>query len=449
VRTAWTISGYSTSHDGGKTWTSGFIPPAAGSPFTFGDPSLGVDRAGNFYYATLGDDGHNNLTIQVNKSTDGGSTFAPAKIVQVDNGGDKEWLAVGPNPSDLTKDNEYVTWSSFQPMDGVQLRFGRSTDGGQTWTSKTIYAPGQNPDPTFPTNAIQFSNPFVDPANGTLYVPFLHFSNSDTDFIQVMVSHDGGDTFSFLHFNIAGTPDPTLLPLVQPGELIDCGTNGGFRLTVHSGADQGGGRFGLHRYRDASRLTVQPAFAARNGILYLAWSQSDSPFFGDPSSHSNIMFIRSNDSGQTWTTPIQVNPTSSNDVQHVLPALAIDSDPQSVHITYYTQHADGGIDVDMANSHDRGTTFPANRLVRVSSVTTALPPTNTVVSGNLTTNYDRAIRPCYALGEYQSVESANGRLHVAWGDMRNTVQQPVNPLDPISGLLHQQTDVFYQQVKAP
>jgi hypothetical protein len=78
-----------------------------------------------------------------------------------------------------------------------------------------------------------------------------------------------------------------------------------------------------------------------------------------------------------------------------------------------------------------------------------LPPTNTVVSGNLTTNYDRAIRPCYALGEYQSVESANGRLHVAWGDMRNTVQQPVNPLDPISGLLHQQTDVFYQQVKAP
>lgn len=24
-----------------------------------------------------------------------------------------------------------------------------------------------------------------------------------------------------------------------------------------------------------------------------------------------------------------------------------------------------------------------------------------------------------------------------------------NPLDPISGLLHPQTDVFYQQVKAP
>jgi hypothetical protein len=202
---------------------------------------------------------------------------------------------------------------------------------------------------------------------------------------------------------------------VQPGGLIDCGSTGGFRLAISSGADQGG-QFGLPRPPLASRLTVQPAFAARNGILYMAWNKSDSPFFGDPSSHSNIMFIRSNNGGQTWTSPIQVNPTGSNDTQHV---------------------------------HDRVNTFPANRNVRVTGVASPLPPSNITLNTTTTTNYDRSIRPCYALGEYQSVESANGRLHVAWGDMRNTVQQPVNALDPISGLLHQQTDVFYQQVKAP
>src|SRR5205085_6953120 len=394
----------------------------------------------------LGDDGQNNVTIQVNKSTNGGRTFGAAKIVQVDNGGDKEWLAVGPSPSDLTKDNVYVTWTSFQST-GSQIRFGKSTDGGQTWTTKTIYAPGQNADPTFPTNAVQFSNPYVDPANGALYVPFMHFSNADTDFIQVMVSYDGGNTFSLLHFNVPGTPDSTLLPTVQPGALIDCGTNGGLRLAISSGANQGG-RFGLPRPPQASRLTVQPAFAARNGILYMAWNKSDSQFFGDPSSHSNIEFIRSNDGGQTWTTPIQVNPTVANDTQHVLPSLALDSDAQSVHISYYTQHADGTVDLDMANSHDRGNTFPASRTVRVTGVASPLPPTNVTLNASTTTNYDRSIRPCYALGEYQSVDSANGRLHAAWGDTRNTVQQPVNSLDPISGLLHQQTDVFYQQVKA-
>jgi hypothetical protein len=450
IRTAWTISGFSTSNDGGKTWTSGFVPPSPGATFTFGDPSLGVDRAGNFYYATLGADPALNTTIQVNKSTDGGRTFGPPKVLDVSNGDDKEWLAVGPNPSDLTKDNLYVTWTNFRANgSGSDLRFGRSTDGGQTWTTKTIFTPGTNPDPTFPTSFIQFSNPYVDPANGALYVPYLHFSNADSDFIQVMVSYDGGNTFSFLHFNIAGAPDSTLLPLVQPGELTDCG-NGGIRLTIHGTASVPG-RFGLTAYRDATRLTAQPAFAARNGILYLAWNTSDSPFFGDPASHSNIMFIRSNDGGQTWTTPLQVNPTSANDTQHVLPSLTLDNDPQSVHITYYTQHADGGVDLDMANSHDRGNTFPSSRTVRVTGVTSPLPPSNNVLSTApfTTTNYDRSIQPCYALGEYQSVESANGRLHVAWGDTRNTVQQPVNALDPLSGVTHQQTDVFYQQVKAP
>jgi hypothetical protein len=449
VRTAWTISGYSTSNDGGKTWTSGFVPPSAGATFTFGDPSLGVDRAGNFYYATLGADPAENTTVQVNKSTDGGRTFGPAKVLDINNGDDKEWLAVGPNPSDLTKDNLYVTWTTFRADgSGSDLRFGKSTDGGQTWTTKTIFTPTENADPTFPTSFVTFSNPYVDPANGALFVPFAHFSNADTDFIQVMVSYDGGNTFSFLHFNIAGTPDSTLLPLVQPGAFTDCGPGGG-RLTIH-GSFSVPGR-GVPAWRDASRLTIQPAFAARNGVLYMAWSQSDSQFFGDPSSHSNIMFIRSDNGGQTWTTPIQVNPTAANDTQHVLPSLAIDSDPQSVHITYYTQHADGGVDLDMANSHDRGNTFPANKNVRVSAVSSPLPPSNVrlLTTTFSTTNYDRSIQPCYALGEYQSVQSANGRLHVAWGDPRNTVQQPVNALDPLSGVTHQQTDVFYQQVKTP
>ena len=43
------LSGFSTSNDGGKTWTSGSMPPMPGSIFTFGDPSVGVDRKGTFY----------------------------------------------------------------------------------------------------------------------------------------------------------------------------------------------------------------------------------------------------------------------------------------------------------------------------------------------------------------------------------------------------------------
>src|SRR5207245_2816112 len=144
--------------------------------------------------------------------------------------------------------------------------------------------------------------------------------------------------------------------------------------------------------------TVQPAFAARNGVLYLAWSNSDSPFFGDPASHSNVIFIRSDDGGNSWSSPIHVNPTVATDVQHVLPSLALDTDPNDVHVTYYTQHSDGTVDVDMANSHDRGSTFPADRTVRVTGTNFALAPTNVRLAAPSgfsypTTNYDRTIRP--------------------------------------------------------
>jgi len=65
-----------------------------------------------------------------------------------------------------------------------------------------------------------------------------------------------------------------------------------------------------------------------------------------------------------------------------------------------------------------------------------------------TTNYDRTIQPAYSLGEYLSVTAANGSVYALWGDARNTVTEPVNPLSPLSGKTHTQQDVFFQEIKA-
>jgi hypothetical protein len=314
--------------------------------------------------------------IAVNKSTDDGDTWSAGAIVRVDDASDKEWLAVGPDPFNKNRDNVYVTWTSFQST-ACQLRFGRSTDGGQTWTAKTIFVPTTDPNPTHPTNCLQFSNVVVDEITGSVYVPFLHFSNSDQDFIQVLRSDDAGETFKFLTFNVPGAPDATLLPVTQSGELTECGGNN-FRLTIHGTANAGPGRFGLPRYINASRMVTQPAFAARNSVLYLAWSNSTSPFFGVA-----------------------------------------------------------------ANS--------ASGTLRVTSTSFDLPPSNIPLTGAPTftaTNFDRQIAVCYALGEYQSVATANGSVYAAWGDMRNLITEPVNSLDPISGQVHSQEDVFFQKVKA-
>src|SRR5262249_14510712 len=130
--------------------------------------------------------------------------------------------------------------------------------------------------------------------------------------------------------------------------------------------------------------------------------------------------------GQTWSSPILVNPAVADDVRHVLPSLSIDRDPNDVHVLYYTQHTNGSVDVDLANSHDAGVSFPVDRTVRLTPASSNLPPTNVRLSppsrsSYVTTNYDRIVSPCYALGEYVGVSWANGAVHAAWGDTRNTI----------------------------
>jgi hypothetical protein len=455
------VLGFSNSTDGGQTWKSGSLPPVPGSSFTDGDPSLAVDRQGNIYAAGLGEDAKSRSTVQVNTSQDGGSTWSDAVVVQQDDGSDKPWIAVGPDPAlkncdNKNCDNVYVTWRSIQSK-GDQLRFGRLRliDSGATWSTKIIPVS----DPNLP-DSLSHSVPFVDVSTGILYIPFLHFGpeSFDQDFIRILISADAGQTFSFVNFNVTGAPDPTLLPIMPAGDVTDCGTSGGFRLTIHAGPDVGGGRQDNNgiirpRFVQASRLIHQPAFAARNGRLYLAWLSSRSDVFGDGAAGSDILFMRSDDGGASWTGPMQVNPTVPGDIHHVLPTLAINEEPSdlypTIYISYYTQHSDETVDVDMASSRNGGRSFTA---VRLTSAPFALAPTNIPLPTKQdpfnTTNYDRTFFPCYNLGEYMNAKVANGTSYVLWSDSRNTVTESMNLLDPLSGQMHPQQDVFFQAVKA-
>ena len=447
------FSAFSTSHDGGQTWTSGFVPPVSpDAPFTFGDPSLAMDRRGNIFYASLGTDATGaNGTIIINKSTDHGATFAAASVVAVDNGSDKEWLAIGPDPKVRARDNLYVTWTSFVTNAkgrtvASQLWLARSTDGGRTWSTKLLFAPV---DDGVNSAFIQFSNPVVDGANGRLYVPFLHFSNTDADNVRVLVSDDGGNNFRFLAFNVPGAVDARAYPNVTPGVLNDCG-NGGIRNVLHQGASAGTGRLGTFRYVQATRLITQPTTAVSGGRLVIALNSSTSPFFGDPDAGSEINLLSSKDGGNTWAPRLRVAASTPADPQHVHPAVSLDEDGSGAHVAYYAQQANEQLRTDIATLRvdDQRLRLVGSR--GLSDQAFDLTPSNipfpSPTNPFRTTNYDRTVVSCYDIGEYLSIgaggsDDGEGPL-AAWGDNRNTWTGPAGSAAPFT---HAQPDVFFSR----
>jgi hypothetical protein len=226
---------------------------------------------------------------------------------------------------------------------------------------------------------------------------------------------------------------------------MDCGTSGGFRTALHSGPDLGGGRFGLPVYRDATRLITQPSTAALNGKVVIVYNASSSATFGDPASHSEIRLVFSRDGGNTWLGPFTIAAATSTEPQHVLPTLSLRGIGQAIiaNVGYYAQLASGQLRVDAASTHIN----PAGPLTPVKVTQLSPPfdltPSNIPIGANLTTNYDRTIRPCYDIGEYMSAtQTGDGNTVFAWGDNRNQWTSP--PASPAAGT-HAQPDVFAAQ----
>jgi hypothetical protein len=382
-------------------------------------------------------------TVNVNKSTDKGDTFAAAVVAATDDGADKDWIAVGPDPFFRWRDNIYVTWTSFvvDPVTGEttnsEIWIARSIDGGNTYTTKPIFVPvddGQNS--AFAT----FSNPVVDASSGRLYVPFLHFSDSNADNVRVLVSDDGGITFRLLRFNVQGAVDANAYPNVTPGQLIDC-NGGGIRNALVAGADQGNGIGGLMRPKYATRLVTQPNAVAVGGSFAFVLNTSTSPLFGDPSAGSEINAVFSGDGGHSWSS-VKVAAATSSDPQHVHPAISMSGDGNTVNVSYYVQQSNQRLRTDIARLGVQGNNkLKLKDTSPLSTTTFSLTPSNIATSATTTTNFDRVIQPCYDIGEYQSLtrDVGDGSLFAAWGDNRNTWIGPTGSSAPGP---HAQPDVF-------
>jgi hypothetical protein len=355
------------SDDGGATWTT-VTPPrfslcTGGSFERATDPWVTFARNGDVYFQSLSFDSDPDIfggrhAILVSKSSDGGHTWGPVRVLIRDNElnafNDKNSMTADPTNARFA----YGIWDRlelFSPTAeqraavaaaignrdraaiaaGKALRemrlqaarsadaavvlpefkgptyFTRTIDGGSTWQRAfIIYDPGA--DNQTINNLVEVS------PSGVVIAFFTEILNLPNGNVRVNISFkrslDHG--FSFLP-----TRGRTIAHRIRPLASLPPDFLGVLTPDLREPV------------RDASIL-FDTAVDSSNGNLYLAWQ--DSSFSGGLV--DEIAFSMSQDSGQTWTAPVKINktPPRSNPFRQAafLPAIAVNRDGVLA-VTYY------------------------------------------------------------------------------------------------------------------
>jgi hypothetical protein len=184
--------GFATSSDGGKTWTSGYLPGLTnnykGGTFTAAsDAAVAYDaKHGVWMISTLPLTNDQGEAVATSISTDGLNWSKP---VIVDNSGsdDKNWITCDNTPSSPHYGNCYTEWD--EPGLGDLVFMSTSSDGGKTWSA------GMNSQDGV---AGLGGQPLVQP-NGTVVVPLSTLSS-----MVAFSSTNGGKSWTSRFWNADG-----------------------------------------------------------------------------------------------------------------------------------------------------------------------------------------------------------------------------------------------------
>lgn len=373
--------GYSTSHDGGLTWTRALIPnltQAVGGPyFRATDPVVAFDANNNVYISTdaATDPNFNNGVIAVTKSTDGGATFGQPMVAfqPADNSvfPDKEWVAVNTFGGTAPLGRILVTFTLFSNTNGNFHPIVRtySDDGGAHWS------PIANINSS--NTALQGSQPVFLP-NGNVAIVYWNFGSaiSPGERLESVISTDGGATFGPPHRISSATEWNE--PAIRSGSFLPSAT--------------------------VDRTT--------SNIYVVYQTVLDGP---------RVAFTKSIDGGLTWSAPIAIsdNPSGSGVFN---PAINVSPDGSTLSVVFYDHRNNPGsdtlVDLYLAQSFDGGASWGPN--LRLTSISTdaSLAPLTTDPDGNSTG---------YMLGDYLGVaESTQPKVPAVpvWVDTRTGNSDP-------------------------
>jgi hypothetical protein len=296
------------SLDGGISWQASPVPGLTRCSDGFwmraSDPWLSFGPTGDLFHIalTLIPSSVRPNAMLVTRSTDGGLTWGePLRLVMgsLPFFHDKESITADPTDPDFI----YATWDRIDFIRGRgPAIFTRSSDGGESWEPvRVIHDPGRNNQ----TLAAQI----VVVPEGTVL-----------DFFTEIFNVAGGRSW-FLAFKRSTSKGETWSPSL-----------GSFRVAQMRPLTAVDPDLGID-VRDGANL-FDVAVDRRNGHLYAVWQD------GGPTGqlYPVVLFTRSIDGGQSWSTPVPVNRTPSDvDVQNrqaFTPSVHV-SDGGTIGVSYY------------------------------------------------------------------------------------------------------------------
>jgi hypothetical protein len=309
--------GFATSTDGGKTWTSGYLPGLTdhykGGSFTAAsDAAVAYDaKHGEWLISTLPIINNNGQAVATSRSTDGIHWSKPV-IVDQSGSDDKNWITCDNTSTSPHYGNCYTEWD--EPGLGDVIFMSTSTDGGLTWS------PGKN---TADQASGLGGQPLVQP-NGTVVVPIDGFGG-----MIAFSSTDGGKSWS------------TTVSIANQNFR---GEDGGLRSPGLPSAAMDGA-----------------------GTIYVVWP--DCSFRSGCSTDDIVMSTSTN--GKAWTNPVRIPIDSiKSTVDHFIPGLGVDlaTSGKTAHLalTYYyypvaSCNNSCQLEVGFTTSQDGGKTWTAGK----------------------------------------------------------------------------------------
>src|SRR5439155_1817344 len=317
---------------------------------------------GNFYYAYLDINfGAIRSDVDVAKSTDGGQTFSTFSVAA--NGAprtnfpDKEFIGVD-NSGGPFDGTIYVSWTDFlnpqnkKALDNGQIKVVVSHDGGATWSAPiAISESAQFPE------AISGSLPLVGP-DGAAYIFYADFiSNTGPLSIKYSMSTDGGAHWSVPAVVSSDRPSP-----------------GRFRLR---NADPNFGSVPGAGFRSNSFPT---AAIAPDGTVYVAWvdftSGSCTPDGSGrpPCENADVELSTLPPGGSSFTAPVKVT-DETNATDQFFPWIA-DHPDGTLSLIWQDKRLDPSdinFDTFYASTTDGSTFTPNVRVTAATSIAVLTP----------------------------------------------------------------------------